>query len=199
VRAILGGNRAGLAIIFQNRWHPGVQKLKSEAYVKWTPLKAAMTVNWYRPDTYFVDWKGMMSQGGDIVFNQVIHHFDLMRFIFGEVESVFAYVRNTRPKVLSCMDVVTAVLKFRSGLIATLDATTNCYPENGKTELVVVTDRGTITIVPKGTPHLHQIRHVMECFEKGEEPEVKPEDAMETLRLVLAVHESAWSGKEVKL
>jgi len=54
-------------------------------------------------------------------------------------------------------------------------------------------------IVPKGTSHLHQIKHVMECVEKGEQPEVRPEDALESLRLVIAVHESAWTGKEVQL
>ena len=139
------------------------------------------------------------ATGSELDFNQIIHHFDLLRYIFGDVESVFAYTRNTRPSAISCMDVCTAVLKFKSGLVGTLDATTNCVPMNERTELVVVSDKGLFTTVPKGTLHMHQIKHVMDSIEKGEDPEVKPEDATETLKLALAVHQSAWSGKEIHL
>lgn len=190
---------AKLSIIFQNRWHPDVQRLRMEAYKDWHPIKAAMTVNWYRPDSYFEDWKGNLELGGDIVLNQIIHHLDILRFIFGEVHSLFAYTRNTRPEVISCMDVCTAVLEFKSGLIATLDATINCYPENERTELTVITDKGPISIVPKGTSHLHQITHVIESLKEGKQPEVRGLDSIESLKLALAVHESAWSGKEIRL
>lgn len=188
-----------LAIIFQNRWHPEIQSLKDAMYSEIQPYKVSMSVNWYRPDNYFEDWKGVMSLGGDIVMNQIIHHFDVLRYVFGKVETVFAYAENTRPEVISCMDVCTAVLKFESGLIATLDGTTNCYPMNERTELVVTSNRGTFSVTPKGTVHMHQIKQVMDCLENGEKPEVTPEDATETLKLVLAVHQSAWSGKEVHL
>jgi predicted dehydrogenase len=158
-----------------------------------------MTVNWYRPDSYFKGWKGMLHLGGDIILNQIIHHIDILRFIFGEVESVFAYTMNTRPKKLRTVDVCVATLRFKSGLLATLDATTNCYPENDRTELTVITDKGVKRIEPIGTSHEHQIRHVVDCIREGKQPEVTGADALKSLEVAVALHRSAFTGKEIRL
>ncbi len=190
---------AKLSIIFQNRWHPDVIRLRKEAYTQWWPIKANMTVNWFRPDSYFEGWKGILIFGGDLIFNQIIHHIDALRYIFGEVQSVFAYTLNTRTNAISCTDVCVATLKFKSGLLATLDATTNCYPKNERTELTVITDRGVKRIEPIGTPHRHQIRHVVDCISDGKQPEVTGADALKSLEVAVALHQSAFTGKEIKL
>jgi len=75
-------------------------------------------------------WKKRSTSGGQIV-EQTIHQFDIIRYVFGEPESVFTYGTKGFIKMdnYDTEDLSTTVVKFKSGALATMS--TGCYAESG--------------------------------------------------------------------
>ena len=79
--------------------------------------------------------------------NQCIHGIDLLRWMFGdEVEEVYGTTRQQFHDYLEAEDVGMAVLKFKNGVIATVEGTTNVYPKNLEETLYVFGEKGTVKI-----------------------------------------------------
>jgi len=49
-------------------------------------------VRWSRPQSYYDQdpWRGIWALDGGVLTNQVSHHVDLLEWMMGEVESVYA-------------------------------------------------------------------------------------------------------------
>ncbi|HBP38490.1 MAG TPA: hypothetical protein DD640_07080 [Clostridiales bacterium] len=76
-------------------------------------------------------WKKRSTSGGQIV-EQTIHQFDLIRYVYGEPDTVFtlgARGFNTGDPEYDTEDVSVTVVKFQSGALATLS--TGCYASEG--------------------------------------------------------------------
>ncbi len=79
--------------------------------------------------------------------NQCIHGIDLLRWMFGnDVEEVYGQTRKRFHDYLEAEDVGMAVVKFRNGAIATIEGTTNVYPQNLEETLYVFGEKGTVKI-----------------------------------------------------
>ncbi|MGY5809265.1 Gfo/Idh/MocA family protein [Rhizobium sp. LEGMi198b] len=73
-----------------------------------------------KPDDYFnVKWRRELGAGP--TFINLIHDVDLFRYLFGEVESVHA-VESNAARGHSVEDTVVVLLRFESGILATLTA-----------------------------------------------------------------------------
>ena len=84
--------------------------------------------------------------------NQCIHGIDLLRWTFGgEVEEVYGQTRQQFHDYLEAEDVGMAVVKFKNGAIATIEGTTNVYPQNLEETLYVFGEKGTVKIGGKST------------------------------------------------
>ena len=59
-------------------------------------------------------WMHRLDEGGGPFIEGGIHHFDHLRTIFGEVESVYAAALGIKPEEYSGVDTGTAIVKFRS-------------------------------------------------------------------------------------
>ncbi len=192
--------RIKLAVVMQKRFNPNIQKLcgevRAQAFGK--PLVASMVVRWYRPTSYYQGWKGETDKGGSILINQAIHHIDILQWILGPVRSVFGHVETLGHKI-NTTDAVVATLKFESGAIGTLEASTVCYPKNAGESLTILSEWGRRTIDTAWPHHEPVIRNFVECVRENREPMVTGEESLKSLKIALAIQESSDTGKEIFL
>jgi UDP-N-acetyl-2-amino-2-deoxyglucuronate dehydrogenase len=142
-------NGVKLAVCFQNRFNPPVQKLRRALeegrFGKLTHGSAV--VRWFRPQDYYdqAPWRGTRANDGGCLMNQSIHNIDLLQWMMGPVESVFGYTANNLRKI-ECEDVGVAVLKFKSGALGVIEASTTVYPENLEETLNIFGEKGTVVL-----------------------------------------------------
>jgi UDP-N-acetyl-2-amino-2-deoxyglucuronate dehydrogenase len=142
-------NRVKLAVCFQNRFNPPVQKLRRALeegrFGKLT--HASAVVRWFRPQDYYdqAPWRGTWAMDGGCLMNQSIHNIDLLQWMMGPVESVFGYTANNFRKI-EAEDVGVAVLKFKNGALGVIEASTTIYPENLEETLAIFGERGTVML-----------------------------------------------------
>ncbi|MGD8894534.1 MAG: Gfo/Idh/MocA family oxidoreductase [Acidobacteriota bacterium] len=138
-----------LGVLFQDRLKPGLARLKDavEDGVLGRPLLASARVKWHRPPEYYVDsrWRGTLAlDGGAALINQGIHTVDLLLWLLGEVASVRS-LTATSFHPIEGEDIALALLEFRSGAVATLEATTCAFP--GYPRRVEITGtKGTVAV-----------------------------------------------------
>src|SRR5262245_9986749 len=122
-----------LAVIFQSRFLPAVQILKSaiarnrlgrlilgDAYVKW-----------YRTREYYeaARWRGTLAlDGGGALINQSIHTIDLLQYFIGPVTSVFGFAEKKLHPYIEAEDTAVAVVKFRNGALGVIEGATSVSP-----------------------------------------------------------------------
>ncbi len=126
--------RAGvkLGVFFQDRVAPDIIKLKAlvDAGALGKPILASGRVRWYRPPEYYSGsrWRGTWAlDGGGALMNQGVHTVDLLLWLMGDVERVYARA-TTALHDIEVEDTVVATLEFKSGAVGTLEATTSVYP-----------------------------------------------------------------------
>lgn len=125
-------NKVQLAVIFQNRFSPDYQKLKSavDAGVFGKILMGNAYVNWFRDDAYYgtSKWKGtLQGDGGGALINQGIHTIDLLLDLMGDVQAVFGQVQ-TALYPIEGEDLGTAIVNFKSGALGNITSATALYP-----------------------------------------------------------------------
>ena len=87
-------------------------------------------VKWYRPPEYYSGsrWRGTWDMdGGGALINQGVHTLDLLLWLLGDVERVYAKA-ITALHHIEAEDTVVATLEFASGVTGTLEAATSIYP-----------------------------------------------------------------------
>jgi predicted dehydrogenase len=112
-------------------------------------LRVSLTCSdWLRTRAYYDSqpWRGTWDgEGGGVLLNQAPHHLDLLTWIAGLPNQVFAYA-PTRLHAIEVEDTAAAVLRYDGGMVGTLYATTAEAP--GYEELVVVGDK--VTLIAEG-------------------------------------------------
>lgn len=109
----------------------------------------AIHVRWNRSPDYYTQapWRGTWAQDGGCLMNQCIHGIDLLRWMFAdEVEEVYGQTRRQFHPYLEAEDVGIAVVKFKNGVLATIEGTTNVYPQNLEETLYIFGEKGTIKL-----------------------------------------------------
>ena len=134
--ALIEACRAGgvkLATIFPARFHAASQQLKAavdagrfgrltlcEAYVKW-----------HRTQAYYDSgaWRGTWQlDGGGALMNQAIHSVDLLNWMAGPVAEIRAHVATLAHERIAVEDTAVATLRFESGALGVIEATTAAWP-----------------------------------------------------------------------
>jgi UDP-N-acetyl-2-amino-2-deoxyglucuronate dehydrogenase len=85
--------------VLQLRKHPDLIALKERLGVQAAPPGKAEVVLTYvtrRGRWYDVSWKGIPEKSGGVAMNIGIHFFDLLMWLFGEVQETEVHVRETR-------------------------------------------------------------------------------------------------------
>ena len=138
-----------LAVISQHRWDPASQQVdalvREGAFGRLT--LGIAHVPWWRSQAYYDSgaWRGTWTlDGGGVLINQAIHSLDLLQWFMGRVTHVKAYT-STLAHTMETEDVATAVLRFESGALGSIIATTAAFPGVG-TSIAVYGDRGSAVI-----------------------------------------------------
>jgi UDP-N-acetyl-2-amino-2-deoxyglucuronate dehydrogenase len=121
-----------LAVIFQDRLKPNIQRLKHwlDRGLLGKILLVDARVKWYRPPDYYSKskWRGTFAlDGGGALINQAIHTVDLVLYLVGNVARLQARTGTVLHKI-EAEDTAVATLEFANGAVGTLLATTAAYP-----------------------------------------------------------------------
>ncbi len=139
-----------LGVIFQSRFVPAVQRIRQamdegrfgrlllgDAYVKW-----------YRAPEYYAagSWHGTLAlDGGGALVNQAIHTLDLLRWLMGPADMVFALKGALRYPHIEAEDTLVGTLRFQNGALGVIEATTSVAP-GFKRRIEISGERGTVIL-----------------------------------------------------
>lgn len=143
----------------QNRFNVAVQKMRTALETgRFGKLShGSIHVRWNRNREYYeqAPWRGTWAQDGGCLMNQCIHGIDLLRWMMGdEVETVYGVIRRQQHPYLEAEDVGMAVLTFKNGVVATIEGTTNVYPQNLEETLYLFGETGTVKLGGKSTNNI---------------------------------------------
>ena len=143
----------------QNRFNIAVQEMRKalEAGRFGKISHGSIHVRWNRDENYYkqATWRGTWEQDGGALMNQCIHGIDLLRWMMGdEIEEVSGATRQQFHHYLEAEDLGMAVVKFKNGAVATIEGTTNVYPQNLEETLYVFGENGTVKLGGKSTNNI---------------------------------------------
>lgn len=144
-------DRAGvkLFVVKQNRYNLPVRKAR-EAIASGRMGRVFLgdvRVLWHRTQAYYdaESWRGTWEMDGGVLTNQASHHIDLLIWMMGEVESVFARGRTAMHHI-EVEDTGVVMLKFRDGGLGIVEASTCVQPRDLEGSLHLYGEGGTIEI-----------------------------------------------------
>lgn len=139
-----------LGVAFQSRFYESSQVIKAavdqgrfgvvtlaDAYIKW-----------YRSQEYYDSgaWRGTWKlDGGGALMNQAIHTVDLLAWIMGPVTEVSALTGTLAHERIEVEDVAVATVRFASGALGVIEATTASFPGSLK-RIEITGSRGSATL-----------------------------------------------------
>jgi predicted dehydrogenase len=220
-----------LGIVLQNRHKPAAERLAALlSRGELGALHGASTIiRLWRPQSYY-DQPGrgtLARDGGGVLLTQAIHTLDLLLSLAGDPAEVASFATTTPIHRMECEDLVCAAVRWKSGALGVIEATTAAYP--GTLERIeLIGTRGTATLAstalevrwadgrqessaadgssggtgadPMAFPHDYH-RGVwsdfLDAIEHGREPRVNGEEALRLHRLIDALLESARKGERV--
>ena len=143
----------------QNRFNVAVQEMRKalEAGRFGKLSHGSVHVRWNRGREYYeqAPWRGTWAQDGGALMNQCIHGIDLLRWMMGdEVESVYGVTKQQFHNYLEAEDIGMAVVKFKNGAVATIEGTTNVYPQNLEETLYLFGEKATVKLGGKSTNNI---------------------------------------------
>jgi UDP-N-acetyl-2-amino-2-deoxyglucuronate dehydrogenase len=138
-----------LFVVKQNRFNVPVRKLR-EALEEGRFGKIVMgtvRVRWCRPQSYYDQdsWRGTWSMDGGVLTNQASHHVDLLEWMMGSVESVFAMSRTALVDI-EAEDTAAVALRFKNGALGVIEATTAVRPKDLEGSLSILGEGGSVEI-----------------------------------------------------
>ncbi|MDA8212054.1 MAG: Gfo/Idh/MocA family oxidoreductase [Clostridia bacterium] len=222
-----------LAVVHQNRFNSAVKQLRGAVeegrFGRLTHGSAV--IRWNRNDNYYAQapWRGTWSQDGGCLMNQSIHNIDLLQWMMGPVESVFAYTA-THLRKIEAEDNAVAVLRFKHGALGVIEAANTIYPTNLEETLNIFGETGTVVLggiaVNKievwrfgeegeeaavlarqqqdppnvyGFGHKDIIQDMIQAVKSGGKPAIDGYEGRKALEIVLAIYKSAYTGRPVTL
>jgi predicted dehydrogenase len=131
VRAAAATN-VTLGIVLQHRFRPAAEKLHEliAAGRLGKLVSASASIPNWRPQSYY-DQPGrgtLARDGGGVLLTQGIHTLDLLTWFAGEAAEVKSYWTTTPVHRMETEDLVCAALRFQSGALGVVHATTTAYP-----------------------------------------------------------------------
>lgn len=133
-RMIAAEDRTGkkLTIISQHRFDAATQQVKEaiQAGKLGKIVLADAYVKWWRTQEYYDsgDWRGTWKlDGGGALMNQGVHTVDVLQYLVGGVDRLWAQTRMMAHNRIEVEDTAVAAFSFTSGAIGSLTATTAAY------------------------------------------------------------------------
>ncbi len=133
--------------VYQNRYNPLVAYIRD--LIKSGRLgkvhQFICNVLWNRNDEYFeIDWHGTRELDGGVLYTQASHYVDMVHYFFGDVVEHKGIGGSLRG--LEVFDSVSAAMRFKSGVVGSINATVSTYNKNYCTEFTLIAEKGTIRL-----------------------------------------------------
>jgi len=150
-RVIDAAKRRGVFLItvFQNRFNLPVMKLK-EALDKGRFGKlvlASARLYWCRRQDYYDanPYRGTWAMDGGVIANQACHCVDMLQWLAGPVESVYAKM-ETRLMKMEADDTAVVVFRYKNGALGSIEATVCSRPKDLGCSLIVMGEKGSVEL-----------------------------------------------------
>lgn len=142
-------NNCKLFVIKQNRFNVPIAKLR-EALEKGRFGKLVLgtvRVRWTRHQSYYdqAAWRGTWAMDGGVISNQASHHVDLLEWMMGDVESVFAKT-STALVDIETEDTAIVILKFKNGALGIIEATNATRPADLEGSISILGEKGSVVV-----------------------------------------------------
>ena len=138
-----------LFVVKQNRFNvPIVQLRKALDQGRFGKLiMGTVRVRWCRPQAYYDQdsWRGTWAYDGGVLTNQASHHVDLLEWMMGDVESVFAKGKHALADI-EAEDTAVVILKFRNGALGVIEATTAIRPKDLEGSISILGETGSVEV-----------------------------------------------------
>jgi UDP-N-acetyl-2-amino-2-deoxyglucuronate dehydrogenase len=138
-----------LFIVKQNRFNIPVVKLREalEQNRFGKLVLGTVRVRWCRDQFYYDQdaWRGTWALDGGVLTNQASHHIDLLEWMMGDVESVFAKSVTALVNI-EAEDTAVVTLKFKNGALGIIEATTAVRPTDLEGSISILGEGGTVEI-----------------------------------------------------
>ncbi|TRW46181.1 Gfo/Idh/MocA family protein [Georgenia yuyongxinii] len=148
-----------VAVVSQHRFDRSAERVAAEVATGGLGRLTSATAScaWWRGQSYYDSgaWRGTWAlDGGGAAMNQAVHIIDLLLSVMGTPEEVSAYTGTLAHERIEVEDTAVAVVRFVSGALATIHATTAAYP-GVDSALRVYGDGGSAVIVDDELVFLH--------------------------------------------
>ena len=134
-RIIAAEQRSGLtvAVISQHRFDPSTEKVMAalRAGQLGRVTSAIASHAWWRGQSYYDsgEWRGTWAlDGGGATMNQTVHTINLLITAVGTPVEVYAHTARLAHERIEVEDTAVAVVKFATGALGVIHATTAAYP-----------------------------------------------------------------------
>lgn len=138
-----------LFVVKQNRYNQPVKKLREavDAGRFGKMVMGTVRVRWCRPQKYYDQdkWRGTWAYDGGVFANQASHHVDLLQWMMGDVESVFAKT-STALVNIETEDTGVVIVRFKSGALGVIEATTATRPKDLEGSISILGEKGSVEI-----------------------------------------------------
>ena len=226
-------NGIKLFVVKQNRWNAPIIHLREALNAgRLGKLNlGTVRVRWCRKQDYYDSdgWRGTWGLDGGVIANQASHHIDMLEWMMGPVESVFAKARTAFVNI-EAEDTCVAVLKFRNGALGVIEATTATRPIDLEGSISILGDKGSVEVagfamnemrhwnfetpLPNddqirqqklkppnvyGFGHQGYLAHVVDCIKNRKAALVDGLEGRKSLELISAMYESIETNSEVTL
>ena len=82
---------------------------------------------------------------GGVLMNQACHHVDMLNWMMGDVDTVFAKGMTSLVKI-EAEDTAVVMLKFKNGALGMIEATTATRPNDLEGSISILGEKGTVEI-----------------------------------------------------
>lgn len=173
------------AAMFNQRTDPRYQKLRD--LLQGGTLGEVRRINWvitdwFRTETYYRlgDWRATWrGEGGGVLLNQCPHQLDLLWWLFGSPQEVWAQCRFGQWHDIEVEDDVTAVLTYPNGATCSFVTTTGEAP--GTNRLEIACDGGHLLVDDHGIQLCKNLEPAHQFRQHSSEPFGKPQTTEEFL------------------
>jgi predicted dehydrogenase len=138
-----------LFVVHQNRYNPPIlaarQALEQGRFGRL--VMGTVRLRWMRDQKYYdsESWRGTWQHDGGVFMNQAVHHIDMLTWFMGNVEAVRS-MATTRLVKIEAEDTGVAVLRFNSGALGVLEATTATRPKDLEGSISILGEKGSVVI-----------------------------------------------------
>ncbi|AMM20350.1 oxidoreductase [Frondihabitans sp. PAMC 28766] len=148
-----------VSVISQHRFDPANRVVAEAAHAgRFGRISSGLaSVAWWRSQGYYDsgDWRGTWAlDGGGAVMNQGVHNVDLLVWMLGRPVEISAQTGLLAHERIEVEDVAVATVRFESGALAVIHATTAAYP-GLSTRLQVHGDTGSGVVTDDRLEYFH--------------------------------------------